>query len=64
MPIAFPQDSPTIDFGDYFFSTSVFRDIIGYVEAGFMPGWLNGQVPDHVASMMAGLAITHHLHLK
>jgi len=64
IPIVFHQDSPTIDFGDYTFSTAVFHDIIGYVEAGGMPGWLNGQPPDYVSAMMAGLAITHHPHLK
>lgn len=60
IPIVFHQDSPTIDFGDYTFSAEVFQDIIGYIQAGGMPGWLNGQPPDYVTRMMARLAITRH----
>ncbi len=46
----------------FFFSTSaeVFQDIIGYIQAGGMPGWLNGQPPDYVTRMMDHLAITRH----
>jgi hypothetical protein len=60
--IVFHQDSPTIDFGVYTFSAEVFRGIIGYIEAGGMPGWLNGRPPDYVTRTMAKLAITHHKH--
>ena len=60
IPILFHQDSPTSDFGEYTFSVEVFQDIIGYIQAGGMPGWLNGQPPDYVTRMMAHLAITSH----
>ena len=64
VPIVFHKDGPTIDFGVYTFSAEVFRGIIGYIEAGGMPGWLNGPAPDYVIRMMAKLAITHHQHLR
>ena len=64
VPIVFHQDSPTIGFGDYTFSAFVFQEIIKYIEAGGMPGWLNGKPPDYVTRMMAKLATTHHHHLK
>ena len=53
--IVFRQDSATIDFGDYTFSTEVFHDLIEYVQAGGMPGWLNGQPPDYVNEMITKL---------
>jgi hypothetical protein len=64
IPIVFHQDSPTIDFGVYTFSVDVFQGIIGYIEAGGMPGWLDGRPPDYVIRMMTKLAITHNRHLK
>ena len=59
IPIVFHQESLTIDFGDYTFSADVFQEIIGYIEVGGMPGWLNGRQPDYVTEMMTQLAITH-----
>lgn len=56
IPIVFRQDNATIDFGDYTFSAEVFHDIIGYVEDGGMPGWLNRQPPDYVRKMRAKLS--------
>lgn len=53
VPIIFHQENLTIGFGDYSFSAKVFSDIIGYIEAGGMPGWLSGQAPDYVTRMMA-----------
>ncbi len=53
VPIVFHLGDLTIDFGDYTFSVGVFQDIIGYIEAGGMPGWLNGQPPDYVSRMTA-----------
>lgn len=64
IPIVFHQDSLTIDFGVYTFSVDVFQGIIEYIEAGGMPGWLDGRPPDYVIRMMTKLAITHHKHLK
>jgi hypothetical protein len=64
IPIVFPQESRTIDFGDYTFSEEVFQEIIGYIEAGGMPGWLNGRPPDYVTRMMAQLATTHRPHFR
>ena len=60
IPVAFLQESRTIRFGDYAFSAGVFQEIISYVEAGGMPGWLNGRPPDYVTRMIAQLAITRH----
>ena len=64
IPIVFNQESLTIDFGDYTFSADVFQEIIGYIEVGGMPGWLNGQPPGYVTRMMTQLEITHHRHFK
>jgi len=64
IPIVVHRESLTINFGDYIFSTEVFQEIIGYIEAGGMPGWLNGQPPDYVSKMMAQLAITRHRHFR
>jgi len=64
IPIVFHHESLTIKFGDYTFSAEVFQEIIGYIEAGGMPGWLNGRPPDYVIRMMAQLAITHRRHFK
>jgi len=64
VPIVFHKDSSTIDFGVYTFSAEAFRSITGYIEAGGMPGWLDGRPPDYVIRMMAKLAITHHQHLR
>jgi len=52
VPIIFHPESRAIDFGEYAFSADVFHEIIEYVEAGGMPGWLNGQPPDYVTRMM------------
>ena len=60
IPIVFHQDSATIDFGDYTFSAEVFQDVIGYIQAGGMPGWLNEQPPDYVTRMVAHRALTRH----
>jgi hypothetical protein len=62
IPIVFSQGSRTIGFGDYVFSAEVFLEIIRYIEAGGMPGWLNGQLPDYVTRMTDRLAATHHRH--
>ena len=64
VPIVFHPDSPTVDFGDYTFSTEVFQEIIRYIEKGGMPGWLNGKPPDYITRMMATLATTTHQHLR
>ena len=60
IPIVFHPNSATLEFGDYTFSLDTFRDIIGYIEAGGMPGWPNGQPPDYVTRMMDHLALTKH----
>jgi len=60
IPIVFIQESRTINFGDYTFRAEVFREIIGYIEAGGMPGWLNGRPPEYVTRMMTQLATTRH----
>lgn len=60
IPITFYQKSRTIGFGDYTFSAEAFQEIIGYIEAGGMPGWLNGRPPDYVTRMMTQLATTRH----
>ena len=49
--IRFCLSTQTISFGDYVFSAKVFGELIRYVEAGGMPGWLNGQAPDYVRRM-------------
>ena len=64
VPVVFHRKNLCIDFGDYTFSAVVFQEIIKYIEAGGMPGWLNGKPPDYVTRMMAKLATTHHYHLK
>lgn len=51
IPIVFSQADHTVRFGDYVFSAKVFQDIVQYVEAGGMPGWLNGEPPDYVRRM-------------
>jgi len=58
--IGFNQEHQTLSFGDYVFSAEVFREMIRYVEAGGMPGWLDGKAPDDVARMMTQLSITYH----
>jgi len=58
--VVFQQESQTADFGDYTFSPEVFQEIIEYIEAGGMPGWLNGRPPDYVTRMKAHMAITRH----
>jgi hypothetical protein len=55
IPIVFSQSYRTIGFGDYVFSAAVFNEIIRYIEAGGMPGWLNGQPPGYVDRMMTRL---------
>jgi len=40
------------------------QEIIGYIEVGGMPGWMNGWPPDYVTEMMTQLTITHHGHLR
>jgi hypothetical protein len=60
IPIVFRQESRIIRFGDYVFRAEVFQEIISYIEAGGMPGWLNGRPPDYVTRMMAQIAISRH----
>jgi hypothetical protein len=55
IPIVFHQDRPIIDFGVYTFDTEVFRNIIGYIEAGGMPGWMNGRPPEYVTKMITSV---------
>ena len=64
VPIVFHQEDRSIDIGDYTFSLEVFHDIIRYIEAGGMPGWLNGRPPNYVTRMMDHMAITHHRHFS
>lgn len=64
VPIIFHPERLTVNFGDYRFSAEVFQEIIGYIEAGGMPGWLNGRPPDYVHRMTTQLAITHHPHFR
>jgi hypothetical protein len=56
IPIDFSRENRTIAFGDYVFSIEVFNDIIRYVEAGGMPGWLGGRPPAYVKEMLEKLA--------
>lgn len=60
IPIVFHQERRTIDFGDYTFSADVLQEIIGYIEAGGMPGWLNARPPHYVTKMMGQLATSPH----
>ena len=64
IPIIFHQKSLTIEFGDYSFNADLFQEIIGYIKAGGMPGWLNGRPPNYVTEMMTQLEITHHRHFR
>ena len=64
IPIVFHPERSTIDFGDYTFSTHVFREIIGYIEAGGMPGWLNGRPPDYVTEMIVRLTSASNRHFR
>jgi hypothetical protein len=59
IPIVFSRESRSVGFGDYVFSAAVFNEIMKYVEAGGMPGWLNGRPPGYVTRMMTRLAATH-----
>jgi len=60
VPIIFDPENLTVNFGDYQFSAEVFQKIIGYIESGGMPGWLNGRPPEYVHRMVDQLLITHH----
>ncbi len=64
IPIVFHQESQTIHFGGYTFSADVLQEIIGYIEVGGMPGWLNGRPPDYVNRMMTQLEITNKQHFR
>ena len=59
IPITFSRKTQAVGFGDYEFSSEVFEEIIRYVEAGGMPGWLNGRPPNYVTRMKAQLKINN-----
>ena len=60
IPIVFSKTQQTISLGDYVFSAKVFQEIIKYVEAGGMPGWLDGKPPDYVSRMMSRVLVSNH----
>lgn len=64
IPIVLHQENLTIEFGDYTLSMDVFHEIIGYIEVGGMPGWLEGRPPDYVSEMITQLGITHNRHFR
>ena len=60
IPIDFSKAQETISLGDYVFSSKVFQDTLKYVEAGGMPGWLDGKQPDYVKRMSSRVAASCH----
>lgn len=60
LPILFSRETRTVAFGPYEFSAVVFQDLIRYVQAGGMPGWLDGQPPGYVERMTARVAASGH----
>jgi len=60
IPITFSPVDHTIGLGDYIFTKKVFQEIIKYVDAGGMPGWLNGKAPDYVSMMTEQVAVSQH----
>lgn len=60
IPILFSKEARAIGIGDYEFSAPVFRELIQYVQAGGMPGWLDGRPPDCVGRMAAHAAAALH----
>jgi len=60
IPITFSPVDHTIGLGDYIFTKKVFQEIIKYVDAGGMPGWLNGKAPDYVSMMTEQVTVSQH----
>ena len=60
IPIDFSWPDNTIALGDYMFSKKVFQEILQYIEAGGMPGWLNGKAPGYVSMMAERVALSQH----
>jgi len=58
--VTFLKTDRNIRIGDYVFSKAVFQDIIHYVDAGGMPGWLDGQPPRYVKEMINALDGSKH----
>ena len=58
--VSFSEGDRLICFGDYVFHKAVFQEIIGYVEAGGVPRWLNGQPPDYVKKMAEAVEGSNH----
>jgi hypothetical protein len=58
--IGFSRSDHTITLGDYIFSTRIFQEILQYVEAGGMPGWLKGKAPDYVRMMTQRVGVSQH----
>jgi hypothetical protein len=60
IPIDFSRSDHTIALGDYLFSKKVFQEILQYVQAGGMPGWLDGNAPDYVGKMTEQVTLSQH----